>query len=101
MKTLKLLKATYVQEDIYEYIADSYNLIREFNETMKKGRVNEFMKANNFRNFKVMEKALNAAKEKSMRWFSISNKISNSYGTVDCNNDTYNLIIVKAIEKYI
>ena len=93
MKAIKTLKAINLQFNINSYISKDYQLIYTFNKAVKDETINIFMKDHNFRNYKVMELSLMAAKRKSLRWFKIMNDISNKYNTIYCNNEVYNSII--------
>ena len=90
MKTIKILKANELQKNINSYISKDFDLIYAFNKAVKDETINIFMKDHNFRNYKVMELSLMAAKRRSMRWFKIMNQISNRYNTTFCCNEVYN-----------
>ena len=90
MKTIKILKANELQEVIDSYISKDYQIIYAFNKAVKDETINIFMNEHKFRNYKVMELSLMAAKRKSLRWFKIMNDISNKYNTIFCCNEVYN-----------
>ena len=90
MKPIKILKANELQKNINSYISKDFDLIYAFNKAVKDETINIFMNEHNFRNYKVMELSLMAAKIRSMRWLKIMNDISNKYNTIFCCNEVYN-----------
>lgn len=90
MKTIKILKANNLQKEIDSFILEDYQLIYAFNKAVKNNEIERYISEHNFRNYKVMELSLMAAKERSMRWFKIMNQISNRYNTIFCCNEVYN-----------
>ena len=93
MKTIKILKANNLQEVIDSYISKDYQLIYAFNKAVKDETINIFMNEHKFRNYKVMELSLVAAKRRSLKWSKIMNDISNKYSTPYCGDEVYNEII--------